>query len=250
MAANTYIATPQSLVVAGEAELSEFVGAVGYPVILKLDYGASGMGVLPCENEEELKQHYARAVNWRPFKPGTRNAITAQKMIPGPTFTTNYFAWRGQMVTAFSTMRERTHPGRLGLVAISTPIDSRPMRTLARRVIEYFAISGLGSVQMLQDPETGEPMVMEINPRPTPVTYMGEFYGADLIEAMRAILTKQRPTPRTAPRFSKMAIFPNEWLRDPTSAELRDPSVYHDVPWDEPQLLAAIVRSSIAPAAR
>ena len=36
-----------------------------------------------------------------------------------------------------------------------------------------------------------------------------------------------------------IALFPQEWLRDPASTFLT--SAYHDVPWEEPELLRACV---------
>ena len=141
-------------------------------------------------------------------------------------------------------MRERTHPGPYGIVSLSRLAESAPMIDLARRVVEYFGFSGLGAVQMLQDQQTGEPIVMEVNSRPTPVSYIGEVYGVDLIAHMRAAIANERAPAPSEPRFRGLALFPTEWLRDPDSPELRNPSVYHDVPWDQPELLKAIVRMS------
>jgi hypothetical protein len=38
---------------------------------------------------------------------------------------------------------------------------------------------------------------------------------------------------------SEIALFPQEWLRDPKSPHLA--SAYHDVPWDDPALLHALI---------
>ncbi len=38
--------------------------------------------------------------------------------------------------------------------------------------------------------------------------------------------------------------FPHEWMRDPTSPYLRDYPV--DVPWDEPELVEAIVAQAMS----
>jgi hypothetical protein len=39
-----------------------------------------------------------------------------------------------------------------------------------------------------------------------------------------------------------IALFPQEWLRNPASAFIR--SGYHDVPWEEPELVRAGVAES------
>ena len=43
-----------------------------------------------------------------------------------------------------------------------------------------------------------------------------------------------QPAPRVTEKDT-IALFPQEWIRDPESAFLR--SGYHDVPWEEPELL-------------
>jgi hypothetical protein len=55
------------------------------------------------------------------------------------------------------------------------------------------------------------------------------------------------PSRSRAPMTDKdeIAIFPREWLRDPASPWLK--SAYHDVPWDDPEVVRACVRT--APAA-
>jgi hypothetical protein len=39
---------------------------------------------------------------------------------------------------------------------------------------------------------------------------------------------------------SRVALFPQEWVRDPNSQHLKA-GVFHDVPWDEPDLVDAYV---------
>jgi hypothetical protein len=49
-------------------------------------------------------------------------------------------------------------------------------------------------------------------------------------------------TVRPAPKVTDddtIALFPQEWIRDPASAFLQ--SAYHDVPWDKPELIRACV---------
>jgi hypothetical protein len=39
-----------------------------------------------------------------------------------------------------------------------------------------------------------------------------------------------------------IALFPQEWIRDPASSFLR--SAYHDIPWEEPELIRDCVGNS------
>jgi hypothetical protein len=50
---------------------------------------------------------------------------------------------------------------------------------------------------------------------------------------------------RAAPKITEkdiVTLFPQEWMRDPASPFLT--SGYHDVPWEEPELLRACVRKA------
>jgi hypothetical protein len=79
--------------------------------------------------------------------------------------------------------------------------------------------------------------LIEINPRATQVGHLVLGAGRDLPAALCAALTGVAETP--APRVTAndtIALFPQEWTRDPRSPFLQ--SAYHDVPWDEPELLS------------
>jgi hypothetical protein len=48
-----------------------------------------------------------------------------------------------------------------------------------------------------------------------------------------------------APKITEnetIALFPQEWARDPKSEFLQ--SAYHDVPWEEPQLIRSCIRKA------
>ena len=49
------------------------------------------------------------------------------------------------------------------------------------------------------------------------------------------------PSPKLT-EHDTIALFPHEWIRDPQSSFLY--SAYHDVPWQEPRLIEACIRSS------
>jgi hypothetical protein len=68
--------------------------------------------------------------------------------------------------------------------------------------------------------------------------------GRDLPAALYAAVSEQTVQP--APKLTEkdtIALFPHEWLRDPGSAFLQ--SGYHDVPWEEPELVRACIRKRL-----
>src|SRR4030095_2484450 len=114
-----------------------------------------------------------------------------------------------------------------------------------------FGISGFFNVQFVLDADTGEAHLLEINRRTVTHMHMGERVGADLAVALYDHLRGSPPA--SAAGFPgdfgpKVAVFPREWLRDPDSRYLRECPV--DVPWDEPELIEAMLAMRYLPADR
>ena len=90
------------------------------------------------------------------------------------------------------------------------------------------------------DSHTGNAYLIEINPRATQVGHLALGSGRDLPAALYAALSGN-PV-QAAPKVTEndtITLFPQEWVRDPASPYLT--SGYHDVPWEEPELLRACV---------
>ncbi len=114
------------------------------------------------------------------------------------------------------------------------------------RLIEAMGVSGFVSFDFIAD-DDGRAWLLECNPRPTQIVHLGPLVGVDparaLAAALRQVPTSGCETPATE---LPVAFFPQEWRRDPRSANLL--RLYHDVPWDDPKLLAAMIRKKSTPA--
>ena len=113
----------------------------------------------------------------------------------------------------------------------------------SEKLCRGFGISGFFNVQYLIDAATGAAHLLEINRRIVTHTHLGERVGADLPEALGEALDGRPPrrsVHAAAGAGDCVAIFPREWLRDPASPYLS--TVPCDVPWDDPELLTAMVR--------
>lgn len=78
--------------------------------------------------------------------------------------------------------------------------------------------------------------MLEMNPRATPICHLARDGGNGLAAVMLGAMTGHAPAVRLPVPGDTIALFPNEWSRDPTSSHLRD---WHDAPWDDPPLLRA-----------
>jgi len=117
------------------------------------------------------------------------------------------------------------------------------MSTAAEKIAGKLNLSGMVGLDFMLEDQTGNAYLIEINPRATQVGHLPLGPGRDLPAALYAALTEE--TIREAPKVTEneiIALFPPEWKRNPDSAYLR--SGYHDVPWEEPELVRACVLSA------
>jgi hypothetical protein len=105
--------------------------------------------------------------------------------------------------------------------------------------------------QFILQARTRVPYLIEVNRRMLPATHSGALVGLDL---SAALFSAVNGTPWTGPTDlppgpgSRLALFPQEWYRDPDSAWLR--TLPTDAPWDDPRLLAAMFKAPFSPEQR
>lgn len=239
--------------------VDEAVREFGLPLVLKCDHSWGGDGVAIARTMDEARaafrrfQQSSRLRNLiRAARRGERYFLTralspvtpvisAQRFIDGHPATSSIACWKGDVVAAH-------HFDVLGTSGATAPAcviarrDCAAMEASARAIAREFYLSGLFGLDYMRD-RKGDVHLLEINARSTPSAHLmlKQDLPAALLKA--AGLPSHSRTPMTDK--DEIAIFPREWLRDPTSPWLK--TAYHDVPWDDPEVVRACVRT--APAA-
>src|SRR6202007_104723 len=115
------------------------------------------------------------------------------------------------------------------------------MVSAVERMVRRLHLSGLHGFDFMLDQEFRHAYLIEINPRVTQVGHLSFGPGHDLPGALRAALlgTEIDSSPSVTDN-DVITLFPKEWQRDPLSPYLH--SGYHDVPWDQPELVRACIR--------
>jgi hypothetical protein len=229
--------TPEHAVVRSEADALAFAARQGYPVVLKEEDSVAGFGVSICEDERALRAAVAKSSqNEAVFSQG----LLAQSFVAGKTAMRVVVAQAGRVLGGLSAIKLETWPRSTGPSTCLEFIDHAEMDASAQKVIGALGYSGFASLDFMLDAE-GRAFVIELNPRPTPITHLGERFGACLCRKLHAALTGE-PTNAGEPQGlpSRVALFPQEWVRDQNSPHLLA-GVYHDAPWDEPDLVEAYV---------
>jgi len=117
------------------------------------------------------------------------------------------------------------------------------MESAIVKTVRRLMLSGLHGFDFLLEDQTELPYMIEFNPRSTQVGHLTLGTGRDLPGALYAALTR-KPV-REAPKVTDnptIALFPQEWLRDPDSIFLK--AGFHDIPWAEPGLIRACLRNT------
>ena len=112
------------------------------------------------------------------------------------------------------------------------------MRAAAESIVRHLGLSGMCGFDFMIENRSDPPLLIEINPRATQINHFPIGAGQDLSSALLAALEGRpaaSPGPEAMPE-TDIALFPQEWQRDPGSPYLV--SGFHDVPCDEPALLA------------
>ncbi len=238
-------------------ELDRFAARRGYPIVLKRDFTSGGDGVAICQDREQARAALARLQRLGPeaesvvrlSENGTRAEpfndeakITAHRFIRGVPALCGVAALEGRLLASFTAtkLEIRWDNGPSSVVRFAR---NEEMEEAAARLVGALGFTGIGEVEFMIEDGTNRAYLCEFNPRPAPTSHLGGLVGADLCCALHdALAGSLRPDspPLSTQGERVVALFPQEWIRDPSSEWLL--SAWHDVPWDDPALLQALVR--------
>jgi len=168
-----------------------------------------------------------------------RSVVNAQAFLAGREATSAIACWKGTVLAGlhFEVLNKGNSTGPATVLRF---IENVEMSVAVEKMARRLNLSGLHGFDFMLEAHTGNAYLIEINPRATQVGHLTLGLGRDLPAALysavsgKAVQAAQRVTGNDT-----IALFPQEWLRDPASAFLR--SGYHDVPWEEPELVRECV---------
>ncbi len=254
MAKQEGIRVPDTVPLHTKAELRQWLEGQSFPIVLKADGTSGGEGVAIVHSYREaeksfrrLKAPLAAAVVAkraifdrdpnviRPFILRQKRTVSAQAFITGPDANIALACWQGRVLASIEL--DVLHTRKLkGPAAVLRRCESGKMLAAAEKIVGQLVISGMCGLDFVTDQATGEPVLLEINPRATQTCHLPLGTGHFLPAALYAAVTRQplrEPSIRTDSNM--IALFPLEWQRDPASTFVHNG--YHDVPWQEPSLV-------------
>jgi biotin carboxylase len=255
------IRVPRTAVLENVRDLEARISLLGFPLVLKSDGSSSGEGVKIVHTLSEAKRGLRalqsppqlirvakralinRDLRWiRPAFERCRSVVSAQEFIAGRDATSLAACWKGEVLAAlhFEVINKQYERGPSSVLRL---IENREISDATGRLVRRLNLSGLHGFDFLLENDTEVPYLIEMNPRATQVGHLALGPGRDLPAALTAaVMGEPIPQTRTITENSTIALFPQEWLRNPQSTFLT--SAYHDIPWEEPDLIRDCLRKT------
>lgn len=261
LAAELGIRVPKTSAIANLDELRRCIAEVGLPLVIKADASSAGEGVKVARTPEEAQRAFrklhappllARAAKRALFDGDTnllapsllrrRPLVSAQAFVDGREANSTVACWNGTVLASldFEVVNKKSSTGHATVLRL---IDHPEVIHTVQTIVRHLNLSGIHGFDFMLEANTDHAYLIEINPRSTQVGHLRLGPGRDLPAALVAALTGEAAS--SAPAFVEnrtIALFPQEWARDPGSPFLQ--SAYHDVPWGEPELIRACVKKA------
>ncbi|MHB1023041.1 MAG: ATP-binding protein [Acidobacteriaceae bacterium] len=262
------IATPIAVEVASVedliSELTAQVPRLGLPLLLKADESSGGNGVRLLTQISDAARLW-KALHRPPSLPRTLNrmlmdsswtpllsflqrrtrAVSAQQFVPGKEAYTAVACWQGNLLTCMCFEVVVAWSLR-GPSSVIKRIENAEMIEASRKIVRRLGLSGFCGFDFICEEKSGIPQLIEMNARPTQVSHLALGPQHDIVAALYSCLCGEPRQDRPSVTGNELiAIFPQEWQRDPSSPMLT--RAYHDVPWSEPGLIPDALTKPVVP---
>jgi hypothetical protein len=237
VAAKLGLRVPLQTHVASSEDAARVADSYGYPVVLKSEFGHAGKGVRIGANRAEATQAFNELTS-----SGHHPRIFVQQFVQGALGMGAAVAVDGTVLECVSALKVHCYPSETSPCSVMKFIENEDIEASLALLIKAYGFTGFCSGDFMIESGTNSAYLLEFNPRPVPLSNFSGLSGRSLCRALYCYFSGAAYQ-RNAPRIDHgtVALFPNEWARDPQSRLLQD--AYHDVPWDDPSLLKTIIDS-------
>jgi len=254
------VAVPETKVLGCRDDLEAWIERKEFPFVLKVDGTSGGYGVRIVSTPAEARAVFAAISVPIDFPRALKRAlvdreatyliaslkrrrpvVNAQRFVPGEEITCTCACWQGQLLACI-VLRVLKANGRVGCASVVQVHEDPKVLQSVEKMIGRLKSSGICGFDFIIDQASGQPTLLEINPRATPTTHLVTSAGS-LPGALRGVIAGAGDSPEPIYKIGDtIALFPQERLRDSGSDFLR--SARDDTPWNEPGFVQACLESS------
>jgi predicted ATP-grasp superfamily ATP-dependent carboligase len=174
----------------------------------------------------------------RPWWLSVRPSIIAQAYVEGRPANCAVVCWEGKVLAGIG-VEVISSAGQTGPATVVRAVNNCEMMEAAARIAKRLSLSGFFGLDFMIANGTDDAYLIEMNPRCTTLCHLQLGKGRNMVGALWAQLSGQ-PTPETPPVTENglIAYFPQAW----NSKEQLLESSFQDIPKDEPELVAQLLR--------
>jgi hypothetical protein len=259
MAASLNIRVPRTVRVGGAQDLIDWHSNHEAISVLKVDGESGGNGVRISRSLEqslaawrELSMRPTAAHAWKrlivdrdPLARWVRShrgrrEVTIQEYIVGRPANSMLACRQGAVISQASALVVASD-GPTGAATIIRPMSDRHMALAGELLAAKLELSGFCGLDFIIEGTSGDPYLIEMNPRCTQLGHL-EFAGqGSLVAALCADLKGESlGLPLHPVRPGPIALFPQAFGKIAALSPHLDSS-YHDIPWEEPRLVQELM---------
>lgn len=223
---------PPSVIQPTWPEIVQFAEEQGFPFLFKRDGYNAGYGISICDSMAQAEALFSTMAG---------SHFLIQRLIDGEPCQVIVSGFAGQASAAMG-LRQIEACWKNGPSSVLQFLAHDLMLASARTIYEQCGLSGFAGIDFMLDKQN-RAWLLELNPRIVPAAHLGQLFGINLVGALIAAIKGAPYTPVSPRTIDKVALFPNECIRNSSSTHLHEN--YHDVPWDDPGILKTIINKII-----
>lgn len=258
-AAELGIRVPVTQTVIAEQDLKTW--CIEGPAVVKLDGTWGGAGVSIVDSQAKaiaefrrlsgpirsgvawkrwlINRHPRALMSWRRRR---EKGLTIQQFIQGRPANTMCACWQGEVLAAI-TVEVLASQGPTGAAIVVRLLKNEEIIRATRLLAQKFVFNGFFGLDFMLEEKTGDPYLIELNPRSTQLGHLRLPGQGDLAAALIARIKGETPeVPEDCIENPIIALFPQTLNWDPESVYLD--SGHHDMPVEEPALCQELLRES------
>jgi hypothetical protein len=246
-----------SIIKSGE-DLCAWCDREPFPWVLKADNTFGGYGVRVASNLAQAQRHFSELRRlftgknafrrliidgdtfWlRPWLMRRQSTVIIQRFIQGTPANCAVVCWQGRILAGISVKVLLTY-GPNQPATIVRLVNNHKMTLAAERIAGRLRLSGFFGLDFILENRTGEPYLIEMNPRCTPPCHLALGQGRDLARALSAQVSGQEMQMFPAVTNNDViAYFPGAANSE---TKLLD-ACFYDIPQGETELVQELLQA-------
>jgi len=160
-------------------EFLEVAATINYPVFVKMKRSRNSTGLRLVENPENLISAYDDVILRNELKEPDLPLI--QRKINGPEVSYSALAFNGQVIGESQHTGIRYIPRSGGTTTCRISLFNKICSEEGAKFIKHINWTGFISIDFMVDKDTGEPYVVDVNPRASVCINVAYYGGVDMI---------------------------------------------------------------------